>query len=1012
MALPEAKIVVRFAGGVETKQDQKTVLPAKLLVLENAVFTRAISLVKRFGYESLGQIVLGADTTLPTQVALGRRQYELVSFSRDEAHSYVDDAGAWVRSGDLQSCICDHEAIAKTGGDQTLGDMAVHSGIAVYAWEDSRGGVWSAVYDDYTGRAIVPPAQLDAGGERPRVHAVGAFLHVYWVRTAAQEIHARRIDPLLPTVAIDQVLITTVSGPLPLYDVDQDDEKAVIAWRNTDSEISVGYIHESAVLGGPGLGLAAPVAITNNPTNVLSIALDKLDDDRRIAVAWSGSSKSYVMLDEDLVQEFAPRTFSDPDSGGASGHMTCVFLRDSNDAGDRQLWIVADDGGTLDIVRNILTDSNPSVFTTHDIRVQRGVILGSKAFTDDEDAYVHTMHDSTIFRTYFGQRIDDGLAVSRFLPAIAGGPVPKAHLPSVSDELSPFGRAVRFAAIYAEQAGPPGTFAERGLRRVSLDFLSPDAYRSAQLGRTLYIGGGLLMAYDGQAVNEAGFHVGPDDLPDPVVGVASVGPGLGAGTVGYIAVYERIMPNGELERSPTSPTVTAVVAAPGSNVTLDIPTYRWPKDGVRIGLYRSEPNGSAIFRRVASVDPTTAGQVNGYIANDSTANSVTFVDEMDEATRLLQEPLYTTGGIPSNASLGSARLVAAGKGRLFTVDPSEPNRIFVTHELDPGVAAEFGAGIVVDVDAFGGDINGLIVMDDKIVPFKETAIFAFAGAGPAPNPDSPTGGFSTPQLVTSDVGCVAPDSLVYTPVGVMFQSQKGIYQLGRDLSVSYVGADVEAYNAQTIVAATLIEDRTQIRFLTDSGRTLLYDYLFQQWSTFTNHEGLDAVLVDGIYHYVRKDGVIWRETLGEYRDDNSQIKLRVGTAWLHLVEHTQGFHRLWDFTLLGEWRSTHTLRVRAFYDYEDGFDDEWTFVPATFINLPGYGEGLYGVGDYGEGSGGEPSRRYQVNGHIGRQCTAVRFEFEFLEATDDAGAAGELTELVLRGGVLGQRYPLTDQRRA
>jgi hypothetical protein len=1012
MALPEAVIVVRFAGGVETKQDHKTVLPTKLLKLENAVFTRAISLVKRFGYESLGSSVLGGSTSLPTTLALGRRQYELVALSRDEVHSHVDDQDGWVRAGDMQSVIVDHEPIAKTGSDQTMGDMATHSGVAVYAWEDSRGGVWSAVYNDFTGRAIVAPVQLDAGGERPRVHAVGNYIHVYWVRTAAQEIRVRRIDPIMPTLAVDDILLTNISGTLPLYDVDQDESVAVIAWRNTDSRISVAYIHETGALGGAGLGLPTSVTIANDPAGALSIALDKTHEDRRIAVAWASAAKQYVMLDSDLVAEFAVRTFADPDAGGFCERMTCVFLRDDNDAGDRQLWVVSDDGGLLDIVRNILTDSNASVFTTHAIRIQRGEILGSKAFTDDEDAYVHTMHDTTLFRTYFTQRVSDGLCVGRFLPAIAGGAIPKGHLPSVSDELSPDGRAVRFAAIYSEQSGPPGSFTERGLRRVSIDFLSPDAYRSAQLGRTLYIGGGLLMAYDGEAVFEAGFHYGPDDIAPAVLGTPTVGPGQVDGTVGYRFCYERVMPNGELERGPTSATILVEITGGPRSVTFTLPTYGWQKPGVRIGCFRSEPGDSSAFRRVSSVDPTTAGQPNGYLANDPTANSVTFVDEMGEAALLFEEPLYTTGGIPSNGALGSPRLVASGQGRLFVVDSSVPDRVFFSQELDAGVAVEMAPTLAVGVDAFGGDINGFIVMDTAKVIFKETAILAFDGPGPPPNPDGQGGGFSTPRLVTSDVGCISPDSLVYTPVGVMFQSKKGIYQLGRDLSVSYVGADVEAFNDQTFVAATLIEDRTQIRFLTDAGVTLLYDYLFGAWSTFTNHEGRDAQVVDGVYHYVRNDGAVWRETLNEYRDDNSQIKFRGGTAWLHLVEHTQGFHRLWEFTVVGEWRSTHTLRVRAFYDYEDGYDDEWTFTPATFINLPGYGEGLYGVGDYGEGSGGEPSRRYQVSGHVGRQCEAVRFEWEFIEATGDFGAGGELTELILRGGVISNRYPLTDARRA
>lgn len=62
MALPKVTIAMRFAGGLESKMDPKAVPLVRLLGLENAVFTRAVSLSKRFGYESLGTAVLGSVT--------------------------------------------------------------------------------------------------------------------------------------------------------------------------------------------------------------------------------------------------------------------------------------------------------------------------------------------------------------------------------------------------------------------------------------------------------------------------------------------------------------------------------------------------------------------------------------------------------------------------------------------------------------------------------------------------------------------------------------------------------------------------------------------------------------------------------------------------------------------------------------------------------------------------------------------------------------------------------------
>ena len=47
--------------------------------------------------------------------------------------------------------------------------------------------------------------------------------------------------------------------------------------------------------------------------------------------------------------------------------------------------------------------------------------------------------------------------------------------------------------------------------------------------------------------------------------------------------------------------------------------------------------------------------------------------------------------------------------------------------------------------------------------------------------------------------------------GVFFKSAKGIYLLDRSFQVHYIGADVEAYNALTIVGAAVVPDTNSVR---------------------------------------------------------------------------------------------------------------------------------------------------------------------------------------------------------
>src|SRR5208282_4405532 len=105
------------------------------------------------------------------------------------------------------------------------------------------------------------------------------------------------------------------------------------------------------------------------------------------------------------------------------------------------------------------------------------------------------------------------------------------------------------------------------------------------------------------------------------------------------------------------------------------------------------------------------------------------------------------------------------------------------------------------------------------------------------------------QFIPSDTGCVNSKSVILFPDGILFKSLKGIYILTRGLAIGYFAPEVEAYNSQDIQSAVLTGGRNQIRFLTSSGLSLLYDYVFKQWSVFTNHTGLSADIWQGSYVY-------------------------------------------------------------------------------------------------------------------------------------------------------------------
>jgi hypothetical protein len=321
-----------------------------------------------------------------------------------------------------------------------------------------------------------------------------------------------------------------------------------------------------------------------------------------------------------------------------------------------------------------------------------------------------------------------------------------------------------------------------------------------------------------------------------------------------------------------------------------------------------------------------------------------------------------------------------------------------------GYGPEIPSDLSVAIDPAGGDVTALSVLDDAVIVFTERAIYGFSGPGPLPNPDAaPQIGFSDAQLLTSDVGCNAPASIVVTPIGVAFKAERGIHLLGRDRRVSYIGAPVEAYNAQAIVSADLMPGRQQIVFLTDAGVSLLYDYEHGQWSTFTNHEGLDAVVAAGSYCYLRAnvaDRRVFRETIDAYLDGTSEIRLYLETAWIKLAQYAQGWQKIWFAHILGAYLSPHALEVKFAVDYQAGWLEPYTLDVDANNDPANYGDGAYGAGPYG----GAGDAVYQRRIHVGLKCQAIRLAISDVTSTAfptlRLAASFELSELLLTGGAM------------
>jgi hypothetical protein len=171
MPLQKQIVPINFSGGVDTKNDSKTVLPGKLLALENGVFQKGNRIDKRFGYDVLNTSVIGSANEIETGAALGVYNDELNLYTGAKLYTYAESLDSWVDKGNVASITTTNTPILVNSYEQKNVSVNTNDGITVFAWEDSRGGTRYSVFDQTTGSSIVSDQVLAASSTRPRVVA-------------------------------------------------------------------------------------------------------------------------------------------------------------------------------------------------------------------------------------------------------------------------------------------------------------------------------------------------------------------------------------------------------------------------------------------------------------------------------------------------------------------------------------------------------------------------------------------------------------------------------------------------------------------------------------------------------------------------------------------------------------------------------------------------------------------------------------------------------------------------
>lgn len=1026
MPLQKQTYAISLAAGVDTKTDPKQVVAGKLLVLENGIFTSRNRIRKRDGFSPLSQDIVGGGGTISNGQGLATYLDELLLWNGSSLYSYSQVDDVWSNRGSFVSVHAELEPVVRNTYTQIAQDCAVHeSGMKCFAWEDSSGGVRYSVIDS-TGLNLVHDQQVAATGTRPKILACGNFLSIFYVGSDTR-LYVFPIQVGSPTTVPTPTAVTPTSGTQDAalndvdvaYDVEHIEtvggHYGFLAYNNQRSGGGITIVRFPP--GGP----ASPDQTVNSTLDgcqAIGVFQDAVDMQPSLAYATTGSVK-FQTYDYQLTTRINSGTI-EAISGVFNVGGCCIGAGSTS---HMQVFYTV----TASLSENFYVRHN--TFTTAGgagtpNTVLRSVGMSGKPFAYGSRAFVPVCHQSptgTNLQTTYFLADSSGSVATKVLYGLAGG-IPTRNTLAESNDLGSGKFQMSLLARQSLQVADGIVFSQTGVEEVLLDFEDEThSFLRAELGENLHIGGGFITMYDGVSPVEHGFHVFPEGVTCAPQGS---GGSLSSGTYQYVATYEWLDNRGQQHRSAPSPAVSVNTVA-SDKVIVTVPTLRVtnkqsPRSPVQVIVYRTvvnappAANGSQpLFFRVTSLTSPTL--------NDPTVDTVTFTDTTSDTTLVGNAPLYTNGGVVENIAAPPVTSILVHKNRLFAIDSTSPSTLWFTKEVIPGTRAVEGAPVefsdlfTIAVDPRGGDATALGSLDDNLVVFKSNSIFIISGDGPTA---AGAGGWNNPQLVTTDAGCTDQRSVVITPNGLMFQSSKGIYLLDRGLNVRYIGADVEAYNSDTVTSAILVPTTNQVRFTLSSGVCLIYDYLYQQWSVFTNVAAADSAIFQNKHAFILSNGQVRVETPGVYSDAGRAIKLKLVTGWLQFAG-VQGFQRVYKALILGEYNSPHKLQTSVAFDFNpakvqvDTFDTVALLNPQTYGSETPYGGQPtpynFGLGPFGSSSfGSDPNATtsiyggawlpYQFRVFMSQQkCQAVQLTLEDVQTSPGEGLS--LSAISLEVGV-------------
>jgi len=903
MALDKQLIPVTFDNKLDTKSDPK--LSAGFSRVENMFRKRSGEYRKRYGFDALPSTVYSGDTAIADDIYVSDFNKELVSITSNDIYSYSESDDKWKEIDD-DFKLWTLDSIKTNAGAYYLSAQVAVSDkyilVVTIKYENAVNRVYYTVLDVITNSIVVKETGLGtAYNETIKVISNGTYFYILYVIPSFNDIRIRSFNK-------STLALTTqdVSGNFFKFDAICDDNNIFIyANNNTDCKLikyssTLSFIDEKSIGTTAGTYQENTVMrLTLNGTNLVAYFCYNDASLRKPFIGYFTSA--LVQINASTAMPTVANVLTDVDFDNFAGYV------DPTDATKFIVLTSSSSYGTVYTVTakavwNLATNASAGANTlNYGFSVaDNAFLIGTTPYTIMTQRFdVNVVTDVNLYQsTAYLLNLTSGLFEGIFSVGLFNN----------NNNGYKTCNSVYFSnVLYC----PSMEIIDNNTSNVLIKRIYQDITKLSLPTKTnneLIIPNLIPLSYTGNELIETNYSQFPY-----LVRYTNTGAGTGIATgktYSYYIIASHLDRNGVKRYSALSNVLTfAKTDAFIWNIIFYGTSYN--RNNQTIDIYRTEGDGS-IYYFIASVI-------------DVSGSLITYSDTIADANIIINKLLYTTGGVLESYLPSSAGIVKILKNRLFMARCEDQDRVYYSKELAANYAPEMSPYNVIEFFDSEGPVIGLGQIDDKLFFFKQEAIFYVVGEL---NDDLGQNASFSMNKIPGNIGLTDFQAICEFANGIIFKSSRGFYLLDRGLGISYIGSPVEAFNSVNITSSVLMSNDNQIRFSSASGTCLIYDYLYEEWYTYTNILATSATNWEGSFVFAKSNGTFYKENIASWLDVATPIISKIQTGWLSLAG-IQGFQRIYKGLILGEYRGSHTLKVSIGTNFKTYFDEQITVSTST-----------------------------------------------------------------------------------